>query len=166
MLRALLCADCCSSERWRSLRAVVDLNALGPRSIHLDCDVLQADGGTRTASITGAFVALALALETLRSRDVLRSIPLNDSVAAISVGIVDGEALLTLAPMKGDAGGHGHVPGVDEYLNLGPDFRFAPPGTQEAWKELEVEAGEHDAPRIGGGPVRPPTTSRTPPRLA
>src|SRR6187455_2335893 len=81
----------------RSLRAVTNLNALGERTIWVDCDVIQADGGTRTASITGAFVALALALETLRSRDVLRSIPLNDSVAAISVGIVDGEVLLDLA---------------------------------------------------------------------
>src|SRR5216117_4086989 len=81
----------------RSLRAVTKLPALGERTIWVDCDVIQADGGTRTASITGAFVALALALETLRSRDVLRSIPLTDSVAAISVGIVDGEALLDLA---------------------------------------------------------------------
>ena len=81
----------------RSLRSVTNLPALGERTIWVDCDVIQADGGTRTASITGAFVALALALETLRSRDVLRSIPLNDSVAAIGVGIVDGEALLDLA---------------------------------------------------------------------
>src|SRR6478736_3668344 len=81
----------------RSLRSVTKLSALGERTIWIDCDVIQADGGTRTASITGAFVALALALETLRSRDVLRSIPLTDSVAAISVGIVDGEALLDLA---------------------------------------------------------------------
>src|SRR3954469_20164596 len=81
----------------RSLRSVTNLPGLGERTIWVDCDVIQADGGTRTASITGAFVALALALETLRSRDVLRSIPLNDSVAAISVGIVDGEALLDLA---------------------------------------------------------------------
>ena len=81
----------------RSLRSVTNLPALGERTIWVDCDVIQADGGTRTASITGAFVALALALETLRSRDVLRSIPLNDSVAAISVGIVEGEALLDLA---------------------------------------------------------------------
>ena len=81
----------------RSLRAVVEMPKLGERTIWVDCDVIQADGGTRTASITGAFVALALALETLRSRDVLRSIPLNDSVAAISVGIVEGEALLDLA---------------------------------------------------------------------
>ncbi|MEO8256240.1 MAG: ribonuclease PH [Acidobacteriota bacterium] len=81
----------------RSLRSVMNLPALGERTIWLDCDVIQADGGTRTASITGAFVALALALEALRKRDVIKSIPLLDYVAAISVGIVDGEALLDLA---------------------------------------------------------------------
>src|SRR5438045_1713214 len=81
----------------RSLRSVTNLPALGERTIWIDCDVIQADGGTRTASITGAFVALALALETLRERDVLRTIPLTDYVAAISVGIVDGEPLLDLA---------------------------------------------------------------------
>jgi len=81
----------------RSLRSVTSLPALGERTIWIDCDVIQADGGTRTASITGAFVALALALEKLRERDVIKSIPLSDYVAAISVGIVDGEALLDLA---------------------------------------------------------------------
>jgi ribonuclease PH len=81
----------------RSLRSITNLPALGERTIWIDCDVIQADGGTRTASITGAFVALALALETLRSREVLKTIPLTDSVAAISVGIVDGVALLDLA---------------------------------------------------------------------
>jgi ribonuclease PH len=81
----------------RSLRSVANLPALGERTIWIDCDVIQADGGTRTASITGAFVALALALEKLRERDVIKSIPLSDYVAAISVGIVDGEALLDLA---------------------------------------------------------------------
>jgi ribonuclease PH len=81
----------------RSLRAVTNLPALGERTIWIDCDVIQADGGTRTASITGAFVALALALEKLRERDVIRTIPLHDYVAAISVGIVDGESLLDLA---------------------------------------------------------------------
>jgi ribonuclease PH len=81
----------------RSLRSVTNLPALGERTIWMDCDVIQADGGTRTASITGAFVALALALESLRKRDVIKSIPLLDYVAAISVGIVDGEALLDLA---------------------------------------------------------------------
>jgi ribonuclease PH len=81
----------------RSLRAVTNLNAIGERTVWIDCDVIQADGGTRTAAITGAFVALALALGKLRERDVIRAIPLSDYVAAISVGIVDGEALLDLA---------------------------------------------------------------------
>ena len=81
----------------RSLRSVANLPALGERTIWIDCDVIQADGGTRTASITGAFVALALALQKLRERDVIRTIPLSDYVAATSVGIVDGEPLLDLA---------------------------------------------------------------------
>src|SRR5437773_9599818 len=81
----------------RSLRSVTNLTALGERTIWIDCDVIQADGGTRTASITGAFVALALALEKLRERDVVRTVPLFDYVAATSVGIVDGEPLLDLA---------------------------------------------------------------------
>ncbi len=81
----------------RSLRAVTNLQSLGERTIWIDCDVIQADGGTRTASITGAFVALALALEVMRSRGLIAQIPLNDYVAAISVGIVDTEPLLDLA---------------------------------------------------------------------
>jgi ribonuclease PH len=81
----------------RSLRSVTNLPALGERTIWIDCDVIQADGGTRTASITGAFVALALALEKMREREIIKTIPLSDYVAAISVGIVDGEALLDLA---------------------------------------------------------------------
>jgi ribonuclease PH len=81
----------------RSLRSVTNLTALGERTIWIDCDVIQADGGTRTASITGAFVALALALEKMRERDMIKTIPLADYVAAISVGIVDGEPLLDLA---------------------------------------------------------------------
>jgi ribonuclease PH len=81
----------------RALRSVINLPALGERTIWLDCDVIQADGGTRTASITGAFVALALACEKMRERDMLRAMPISDYVAATSVGIVDGEALLDLA---------------------------------------------------------------------
>jgi ribonuclease PH len=81
----------------RSLRSVTNLAALGERTVWVDCDVIQADGGTRTASITGAFVALALALEKMRERDMIRTIPLSDYVAATSVGIVDAEALLDLA---------------------------------------------------------------------
>jgi len=81
----------------RTLRAVTDLKSLGERTIWLDCDVIQADGGTRTASVTGAFVALALALERMVSAGILRSVPLFDSVAATSVGIVDDRLLLDLA---------------------------------------------------------------------
>lgn len=81
----------------RSLRAVVDLEALGERTIWLDCDVLQADGGTRTAAITGSFVALALALNSLVAAGQLASLPLRDFLAAVSVGKVDGELLLDLA---------------------------------------------------------------------
>lgn len=80
----------------RSLRAVVDMRALGERSLWVDCDVLQADGGTRTASITGAYVALALACGRIRARGDLERNPLRDSVAAISVGIIDGEVRLDL----------------------------------------------------------------------
>jgi ribonuclease PH len=80
----------------RSLRAVVDLEALGPRTVTLDCDVIQADGGTRTASITGAFVALCLALEGLRRRGTLTALPLRDQVAAVSVGLVGERLLLDL----------------------------------------------------------------------
>jgi ribonuclease PH len=80
----------------RSLRAVTDLQRLGERSIMLDCDVIQADGGTRTAAITGAFVALGLALEKLVDAGILTSVPLKDYLAAVSVGIVDGEPLLDL----------------------------------------------------------------------
>src|ERR1700680_2009850 len=80
----------------RSLRAVTDLARLGERTIWIDCDVIQADGGARTASITGAFVALGLALEKLVEAGTLTSVPLRDFVAAVSVGIVDGEVLLDL----------------------------------------------------------------------
>jgi ribonuclease PH len=80
----------------RSLRAVTDMGALGERTIWLDCDVLQADGGTRTASITGAFVALAQALGSLEDGEQLDKSPLIDSVSAISVGIIDGVPCLDL----------------------------------------------------------------------
>jgi ribonuclease PH len=80
----------------RSLRAVTDLPKLGERSIYIDCDVLQADGGTRTASITGAYIALVDALTTLQEKGLLTAIPLKEAVAAVSVGIVGGEALLDL----------------------------------------------------------------------
>lgn len=82
----------------RSLRAVIDMRALGENTIVLDCDVLQADGGTRTASITGAYVALADAVAWARQRGIIKTgkSPLTDSVAAVSVGIIDGHPMLDL----------------------------------------------------------------------
>src|SRR6187549_3578661 len=81
----------------RSLRSVVTMTELGERTIWIDCDVIQADGGTRTAAITGGFVALVLALERLREQAVIARVPVTDYVAATSVGIVDGTPLLDLA---------------------------------------------------------------------
>lgn len=81
----------------RSLRSVVDMKALGERTVILDCDVLQADGGTRTAAITGAAVALAVALNKLVTAGTLKTSPLRQMIAATSVGIVDGNLLLDLA---------------------------------------------------------------------
>ena len=80
----------------RSLRGVIDFEALGERTIYIDCDVLQADGGTRCASITGGMVALQLATDALVTRGLLERSPLNGSVAAVSCGIVEGAALLDL----------------------------------------------------------------------
>jgi ribonuclease PH len=81
----------------RSMRAVVDLSKLGERTIWIDCDVIQADGGTRTASITGAFVALGIAMQKLVEAGTLERAPLRDFLAATSVGMVDGELMLDLA---------------------------------------------------------------------
>ncbi|HUF73830.1 MAG TPA: ribonuclease PH [Gammaproteobacteria bacterium] len=80
----------------RSLRAVVDLEALGERTITVDCDVLQADGGTRTAAVTGGYVALTLATRELERRGEIKAAPIHGQVAAVSVGIVGGRALLDL----------------------------------------------------------------------
>ncbi|MCT4593224.1 MAG: ribonuclease PH [Anaeromicrobium sp.] len=80
----------------RALRSVVDLDALGERTIWIDCDVMQADGGTRTASITGAFVALGLALHKLYEEKAIKKMPLKSMVSAISVGVVKGEPVLDL----------------------------------------------------------------------
>ena len=80
----------------RSLRAVTDLTALGERQVKIDCDVLQADGGTRTAAITGSYIALHLAFQHMRELGALKAIPLSDQVAAVSCGIVRGESCLDL----------------------------------------------------------------------
>ena len=80
----------------RSLRGVTDLTVLGPRTIWIDCDVIQADGGTRTTAITGAYIALADALQYLRKNGLIPSLPLKDFLAATSVGVVDGQVVLDL----------------------------------------------------------------------
>jgi ribonuclease PH len=80
----------------RSLRAVTDMGVIGERTVYIDCDVIQADGGTRTASISGAYVALSIAMGRLREREKMAELPLFDSVAAVSVGVVDGRLLLDL----------------------------------------------------------------------
>ena len=81
----------------RSLRAIADLRKLGEKTIWIDCDVIQADGGTRTASITGAYVALVEAVRRWRNRGIINEDPIKDSVAAVSIGIVEGKILLDLA---------------------------------------------------------------------
>ena len=80
----------------RSLRAVIDLDQLGERTVQLDCDVIQADGGTRTAAITGAFVALHDAMTSLQTRGLIAALPLRSFVAAVSVGVVEGDVVLDL----------------------------------------------------------------------
>lgn len=89
----------------RSVRACLDFKALGENTVQLDCDVLQADGGTRTAAITGAYVALADAVSWMRERKLLKGDPLITSVSAISVGVVDGEARLDLCYEEDSAAG-------------------------------------------------------------
>jgi len=111
----------------RSLRAVIDLAALGSRTLWMDCDVIQADGGTRTASVTGSYVALALATRRLRARGVIGSEPLRNSVAAVSVGIVDGELLVDLCYAEDSKAD------VDMNLVMTGDGRFVEvQGTAEA----------------------------------
>ncbi|MDQ6954228.1 MAG: ribonuclease PH [Mariprofundaceae bacterium] len=113
----------------RSLRAVVDLNALGPRSISLDCDVLQADGGTRTAAITGAWVALRIAVNKLLEAGVLESDPIHGQVAAVSCGFVAGEALLDLQYSE------------DSQAEMDANFVITPDGGV-----VEVQATAEDKP--------------------
>jgi ribonuclease PH len=111
----------------RALRAAVNLDLIGPRTLTIDCDVLQADGGTRVASITGGFVALALAVNRLRSDGRLERDPLVDRVAAVSVGVVDGVLLLDL-PYSED-----HRAEVDMNLVMTASGRFVEiQGTAEA----------------------------------
>ena len=111
----------------RSLRAVIDMELLGERQIRIDCDVLQADGGTRTASITGGFVALYLALANLQSNGLITTLPVLDQVAAVSCGIYNGQVLLDLD--------------YNEDSDAGVDANFVLTGTN---KIIEVQATAED----------------------
>jgi len=116
----------------RSLRAVTDLTKLGERTVWIDCDVIQADGGTRTASITGSFVALALAVGKLVEAGTLGASPIRDYVAAISAGVVDGEVMLDLA--------------YEEDSRAEVDMNFVMTGTGEI---VEIQATAEHAPFDG-----------------
>jgi ribonuclease PH len=107
----------------RSLRAVTDLKALGERTVNIDCDVLQADGGTRTASVTGAYVCLYMALDGLVRKGVMKRVPMHSAVAAVSVGLIDGELLLDLC--------------YEEDFRAGVDFNIAMTGQGDL---VEVQA--------------------------
>jgi ribonuclease PH len=119
----------------RSLRAVVDLQALGARTVVVDCDVIQADGGTRTASITGAFVALCLGLEDWRRRGVMDGSPIRDQVAAVSVGLLGEQLLLDLD--------------YDEDSQARVDANFVGTGRGDLVEvQLTGEGGPFPAPRL------------------
>ena len=124
----------------RSLRAVTEMDKLGERTVWIDCDVIQADGGTRTASITGAFVALGLALERLVEAGTLPAVPLRELVAAISVGIVDGEPMLDLNYEEDSRAD------VDMNVVMTASGKFV---ELQATAEHEVFADEHLSKMIG-----------------
>ncbi|HYA30018.1 MAG TPA: ribonuclease PH [Acidobacteriota bacterium] len=113
----------------RSLRAIADLKSLGERTIWIDCDVIQADGGTRTASITGAYVALAAAARGWLDRGIVNVDPIKDAVAAVSIGVVDGKVLLDLC--------------YDEDSKADVDMNFVMTGTG---KFIEVQGTAESAP--------------------
>lgn len=125
----------------RSLRSVIDLAALGERSIIIDCDVLQADGGTRTAAITGAYVALAMALGTLVKFKVLPRSPIIDSIAATSVGIVSGIPMLDLAyeeDSRADVDMNVVLTGSGKFVELQATAEHTPFGDEPLAKLIEL----------------------------
>ncbi|HKV03791.1 MAG TPA: ribonuclease PH [Candidatus Acidoferrales bacterium] len=128
----------------RTLRAATDLKALGERTVWLDCDVIQADGGTRTASVTAAFVALALAMERLVAAGMLRSVPLVDTVAATSVGIVDDQLLLDLAydeDSRAQVDMNVVMTGGGRFVEVQASAEGRPYTTQELQQLLDLAAG-------------------------
>ena len=143
----------------RSLRAVADLKALGQRTLWIDCDVLQADGGTRTASITGAFVAMTVALAKLRGQGLLQGAPLRGMVAATSVGMIGGGACLDLSyaedaqadvdmnVVRTDLGGYVEIQGTGEKRPFSPQelqalLALATDGTNRLFERQRATLGD------------------------
>jgi ribonuclease PH len=147
----------------RSLRSVVDFAALGERTVWLDCDVIQADGGTRCAAICGGFVALRSALGSLVERGALRSMPLTEAVAAVSVGIVDGEPLLDLAyseDSRAEVDMNVVMSGRGELIEVQATAERTPFGRASLDRLLELaaggieEIGRAQAAALAGPPAR------------
>ena len=143
----------------RSLRSVVDMKALGERTVWIDCDVIQADGGTRCAAICGGYVALHLALRAAREAGAMAELPLSDSVAAVSVGIVDGEPLLDLAYVedsRAEVDMNVVMSGRGELIEVQATAERTPFGRASLDQLLELAAGgiESCRPRTGGGALR------------
>jgi ribonuclease PH len=128
----------------RSLRAVTAMNKLGERTITVDCDVIQADGGTRTASVTGGFVALALALKKLKDERKIDAIPLSDYVAAVSVGIVSGQPILDLEyseDSRADVDMNIVRTGAGAFIEIQGTAESGPFSEDQMHKMLELAAG-------------------------
>ena len=128
----------------RSLRSVVDFAALGERTVWIDCDVIQADGGTRCAAICGGYLALHIALSDLIDRELLRELPLRDSVAAVSVGIVDGEPMLDLAYVEdsvAEVDMNVVIAGKGELIEVQATAERTPFGKASLDRLLELAAG-------------------------
>ena len=128
----------------RTLRAATDLKALGERTVWLDCDVIEADGGTRTASVTAAFVALALALERMTAAGMLRAVPLFDSVAATSVGIVNEQLLLDLVyeeDSRAQVDMNVVMTGSGQFVEVQASAEGRPYAADELQKLLELASG-------------------------
>lgn len=128
----------------RSLRSVVDFKLLGERTITIDCDVIQADGGTRTASITGSFVALVDACWKLKSQGIIEKLPITDFVAAVSVGIVDGQELLDICyaeDSKAQVDMNVVMSGIGEFIEIQATGEEAPFSRDQFNALLDLAAG-------------------------
>jgi ribonuclease PH len=128
----------------RSLRAIADLKSLGERTIWIDCDVIQADGGTRTASITGAYIALAEATRGWLDRGIMNIDPLKDAVAAVSIGIIDGKILLDLCyeeDSKADVDMNFVMTGSGKFIEVQGTAEHAPFTRKQMERMAEIAQG-------------------------